>query len=372
MCAALVHRDVTDRELVRDLYLQLGDDALFALCERNGITSIAAAALTRSLEDKPARWRHSHTGVKRRVSSYMEQLDLVAGIFAENDIPLIALKNSGIARGIYPFYGECPMGDIDVLVARTDFRKAHSLLIDLGFEFKFRSPLESEDLDKAEQGGGAEYRISSGEENSWFELQWRPVAGRWIRPDQEPDAGELLGRSVAIEGTQARMLSPEDNLLQVALHTAKHSFVRSPGFRLHTDVDRIVRETEIDWHVFLDRVATLEVKTAVYFSLALAHDLLGTPVPQEALTGLRPGQLKVALVTRWLEKVGLFEPESKKWSRIGYVLFVVLLYDDISGLVRSVFPDRAWMQQRYGEKGNLPYLYVRRILDLLLNRTLSD
>jgi len=56
------------------------------------------------------------------------------------------------------------------------------------------------------------------------------VAGRWIRPDQEPGAEELLARSISIPGSAARLLAPEDNLLQIALHTAKHSYVRAPGF----------------------------------------------------------------------------------------------------------------------------------------------
>ena len=55
------------------------------------------------------------------------------------------------------------------------------------------------------------------------------------------DGDDLIDRSQQIEGTSLRILSPEDNLLQVCLHTAKHSYVRSPGFRLHLDVDQLFR-----------------------------------------------------------------------------------------------------------------------------------
>ena len=51
------------------------------------------------------------------------------------------------------------MGDIDVLVRKSDFRKGHSILVDHGYTLKFRSPLEEENLEKAEQGGGAEYAV---------------------------------------------------------------------------------------------------------------------------------------------------------------------------------------------------------------------
>jgi len=268
------------------------------------------------------------------------------------------------------------MGDIDVLVRRSDFRKAHELLIANGYKMKFRSPLEAENLEMAERHGGAEYSVDlpSGE-HLWFELQWRPVAGRWIRPDQEPDADELMARSVEIEGSSVRMLSPEDNLLQVSLHTAKHSYVRAPGFRLHTDVDRIVRSSDIDWQLFVERIQQLQVKTAVFFSLALAHDLLGTPIPQDVFNALQPTHWKTWLISRWLQKVGLFDPDEKKWGRVGYVVFVSLLYDNWRSLLRGVFPDRKWMFQHYGVNNNLlllPFLHVHRLFDLLWKRTLAN
>ena len=95
-------------------------------------------------------------------------------------------------------------------------------------------------------------------ERLWWELQWRPVSGRWIRPDQEPDSAGLVDRSRPMEGTRARLLSPVDNLLQVALHLAKHSYVRAPGLRLHTDVDRVVRRQPIDWEAFAAELRSMD------------------------------------------------------------------------------------------------------------------
>ena len=84
------------------------------------------------------------------------------------------------------------------------------------------------------------------------------------------------------------------------------AWVRAPGFRLHTDVDRIVRTCEIDWDRFLEMVHSLQVKTAVYLSLALANDLLRTPIPTHVLENIAPPQWKVRLMVHWLLRVGLF------------------------------------------------------------------
>ncbi|MCP4367926.1 MAG: nucleotidyltransferase family protein, partial [Deltaproteobacteria bacterium] len=250
----------------------------------------------------PTPWRKVYEETDARISSYLVKLDKVAHILAQHNIPLVALKNSGIARGIYPYPGAVPMGDVDVLVEKRYFRQAHQLLLDMGFQFEFRSNLEEEDLDEAEEGGGAEYwKILPDGEKLWFELQWRPVAGRWIRPDQEPSVTELMSRSLPIEGTDVRLLSPEDNLLQVCLHTAKHSYVRAPGFRLHLDVERIVHAyPDLDWGLFVRRVQALQVKTAAYFSLAIPKELFDTPIPNDVLVQLRPSPFKEKTITRMI------------------------------------------------------------------------
>ena len=248
------------------------------------------------------------------------------------------------------------------MINKAQYSIAEALLIDNGYVFGDRNTMER-----------AFYKELPSGEPLWFELLVRSVDGRWIRPDQEPSTNEIMARSVEIEKTSVRILSPEDNLLQVALHTAKHSFVRAPGFRLHTDVDRIVRSTEIDWQIFVGRVKKLQVKTAVFFSLALAHDLLSTPIPQKVLNDIRPNQWKVRLMTYWLQKVGLFDPDGKKWGRVGYVLFVSLLYDDFGGLLRGVFPSREHMLEHYGTNNMLvlPLLYFHRLFNLLWKRVLG-
>jgi len=371
----LTHHDYLDCDAIRLLYQSVGDKKLFELCEHNKIGSIAADALIRCCgrEKIATHWLKVYEDVDNRTSQYMVELEKAATMLASKNIPLVALKNSGITKALYPYHGACPMGDIDVLVRKTDFRRAHNILVENGFTFKFRSPLEEENLDKAEQGGGSEYAVTLPNGNLlWFELQWRPVAGRWIRPDQEPRVDELMSQSVQVEGSNVRLLSPEDNLLQVALHTAKHTFVRAPGFRLHTDVDRIVRASDIDWDLFTGKVIALQVKTAVFFSLAFAHDLLGTPVPLGVLNRIKPSFWKKRLMMKWLQRVGLFDPDGKKWGRIGYIIFVSLLYDDIKGFWCGIVPSSRWMREKYGFKSSwmLPIYYLRRWGSLITRRTL--
>ena len=376
LAEAICHREFLDIVKLSALFNSIGEKECFDLCEQNKITPIAFDSLSHCTDiTLPKRWKESHRLLEIRIKEYMSELDKVSQLLHEENIKLVALKNSGIARCLYPYPGSSPMGDLDVLVEKKDFRKAHSKLNNHGYVLKFRSPLEEDNLDSAERGGGAEYsaNLESGH-HLWFELQWRPVAGRWIRPDQEPTAEELLERSTTIEGSKTRILSPEDNLLQVCLHTAKHTYVRAPGFRLHTDVDRIVRSQTIDWTKFTQLVENLQVKTAVFFSLAFANDLLRTPIPENVMETISPNTLKRFLMTKWLQKVGLFFPDEKKWGRIGYVIFVSFIYDDFKGFLKGIFPTAEVMREKYDNTPSkskpIILLYIYRLFDILKNRVL--
>ena len=367
---AISHKSSLNHKRLVYLYHLLGDHSAFLLAEQNSITCIVAQSLIWSNLTIGSRWLDRLASNESLISEFMCELDSVADLFAANDIPLIALKNSGIARGIYPNYGCSPMGDLDVLITQDNFIRAHKLLFENDYHFVYRSDHEIASLEYALETGGSEYRkiLPSGSV-LWFELQCRSVSGRWIRPHQEPKSEELFARSLKVRGSHVRILSPVDNLIQVCLHTAKHSYVRSPGFRLHTDVDRIVRGCSIDWQLFLQRVYSLNVKTATFFSLILASDLLGTPVPQSVLRSLRPNILKLLIIRSWLLKVGLFDPNSRKWNRFTFPVFVAFLYDDLSSLFASLFPSKDWLQRRF-RSSFLPLNYLKYISNILFVRSM--
>ena len=369
----ICHESSLDKDKLSKLFHLIGEESSYELCQTNGITSIAYYSLIQCEGiEMPRRWSEAFEKVEQRVSEYMQELDRAAGLLSDHGIALVALKNSGIARAIYPVCGASPMGDLDVLVDKKDFRKAHGILLGNGYDMRFRSPLESENIDSAERNGGAEYSVHLTSGNHlWFELQWRPIAGRWIRVEQEPRSTDLIERSKSIPGSKVKILAPEDNLMQVALHTAKHTYVRAPGFRLHTDVDRIVRATSINWTEFSAEAKRLKVKTAVHLSLYLANTLLRTPVPQAVLDATAPSKLKKTVLIKWLLKVGLFYPNEKKWSRLGYIAFVALLYDDFFGLMNGIFPPLTYIKIAAAkEKKSVLRFYYDRIIDLVKNRVI--
>lgn len=358
----------------RELYDKIGDARLWEIAKREHMEGIVGHALERASIPSSQRWKDAHAEVEATIREYMAVMDTVAAKLAGEGIPMVALKNAGIARAIYPCLGCCPMGDLDLLVRRSDFVRAHEVMLADGFHFEFRSALETAQIEHAIRGGGTEYSktLHSGRK-LWVEVQWRPVAGRWIRPDQEPSADELIERSLTVAGTHVRILCAEDNLLQVALHTAKHSYLRAPGFRLHSDVDRIVRLQDVNWPRYVNSVKRLKVVTATYFSLRLGRDLLGTPIPGPWLDSVSASRFKQTVLIRWIRSAGLFGPDDRKFGRFGYILFVACLYDSLTDLARSMFPSTDWMMEHYHIRTPLvlPWFYVQRLVSLATKRVLQ-
>ena len=341
------NHDLQDSEDIKARFCRVDPVAFFQLCHEHELDGVVGAyALSLGLE-LPEVWQKEYDRQLQHLSFLKEKAAAISKIMDDNGISMVILKNGGIMMGLVDNAAKCPMEDIDSLVRKQDFHKAHEILIQNGFVFKFRSEYEAEKLEEAYRDGSTEYYIiTPAGEKMWFELAWRAVAGRWIRPDLEPDTDGFMARSKYAGNTKARILSPEDNLLQVCIHTAKHSYVRAPGLRLHMDVDRIVAHENIDWNVFLKAVKATHVKTSTYLSLYIPTVLFGTQVPQYVLTALKPRNEEKLL--RMLGKAGLPHPKAPKFGKVSFLLFQTSLYDSILDVFRVLYPGKEWMNERYG------------------------
>lgn len=312
-------------------------------------------------------WKKEMDETRARLGFLFAKVEELGEDLKEHGIPLILLKNGGIAIDIMDDLAECPMGDIDMLCRKSDFHKAHEIILKHGFQFKFRSIYEFENLDEAFADGSTEYSIQNGEETAWVELAWRPVAGRWIRKDKEPKADALVEASHKAKRSVNHVLSNEDNLLQVSCHTAKHSYVRAPGYRLHLDVDRIVSNNEIDWDLFIKKVNEVHSRVAVYFSLYLAQEILGTKIPARVLDALRPSKSKERSIMNMLLKANLMHPHGCKFSKLGFLRFQTALYDSFGDFLAVLFPPSADLKLKYKYKNCFltPYYWCWYVLDMV-------
>lgn len=358
----------TEEEInsIKERFLQIDKKTFFDLCHDHELDGVVGSFAINHQMDLIDEWLLEYNRQKEHLAFLKEKAKEICEIMDKNGIPMVVLKNGGIMMDMIEDTAKCPMEDIDSLIRKKDFYAAHNILTKNGFTFKFRSEHEFEQLDRAFRDGSTEYYIVTPKgEKMWFELAWRAVAGRWIRPDLEPDTNEFIDDSYCAPGTQVHVLAPEDNLLQVCIHTAKHSYVRAPGLRLHLDVERIVAHKDINWEVFLKKVKKAHVKTSTYFSLYIPSVIFDTPVPQWVLNELKP---KNAMkIEKQLKKAGLLHPMERKFSKLEFLKFQTSLYDSVFDMFKVLYPGKTKMYEMYNYKNPLltPYYIFMRGLDLV-------
>ncbi len=358
----------TDEEIteIKDRFNKIDKDKLTDIAVEHELHGVAGYFALQNNLTLPERWQELYNKEKNRLGFLKSKSREICTIMKNADIPMVILKNGGIMQDIMPEAIQCPMEDIDSLISKRDFYKAHEILVKNGFIFKFRSEYEAAKLDDAFRDGSTEYYILTPDgEKMWFELAWRAVAGRWIRPDLEPDTDLFMKNSHYASNTDVRVLSPEDNLLQVCIHTAKHSYVRAPGLRLHLDVDRIVSKLSIDWNLFIKKVNETHVRTSTYLSLYIPSVIFGTKVPEWVLNELKPKNANKLL--NMLSEAGLPHPQKPKFNKFQFLLFQTGLYDSIGDMLRVIYPNKEWMKERYNCKNGMQIFKstIIRILDLV-------
>lgn len=338
---AIKERENDETDLILFLMERIGNEECLSLLRENEILSFGLGLEDHFQFSAFPEFEAEAWAITENTKSLLRILRLTCKVLSAHSIPVIALKNTGLAAA----YDEIPawafpMGDIDLWIPKESMFLAHTALVEKGFVLKER--FGDKGFDDQLADGGLEYSFEFEGKCYWVEIQWRPVAGKIIDQAQEQSFQLCLSRSKFLPDYGCHFLSPEDNLLQVCLHTAKHSYVRAPGFRLHTDVDRIVRRERIVWEVFFAGVERSNAFMSVYISLLLANILLDTPIPEWVLAKIKRkiNKAKIISILLILKKVGLFFPKDKKFNRPLYGFFIYLhsrsLFDFISKIVGQI------------------------------------
>lgn len=232
-------------------------------------------------------------------------------VLAAGEVPVIALKGAAFLDTLYAL-GERSMSDIDILIPAHLRALAHRELVAAGFcplppprhrryshqhhynwAYRYLSVCIEVHVDLAQPG---RYRIDLG--------------GLWDR-----------SRLITTTSRSVRTLGPEDTLLYLTIHQAKHWL--EPGTNDDRDLCRIIDCWHPDWDVVIARAHAWGARSTVAWSLWQAAGR-GVPIPDPVLDALALG--------RW-RRVGLgvltrHRPTRWPWLRRGYQLATVAATTD--------------------------------------------
>lgn len=211
-------------------------------------------------------------------------------------IKAVPYKGPMLAETAYGDVALRNFGDMDFLIAPGDFLCAKEALAEIGY-WPSKKFTPAEERFWLRRG----YECSfDGEAGKYLvELQWRFLPQIYA---VDLRTEELLDRAreALLAGKPVLTLSPEDTLLVLCLHAAKHLWMRLIWV---CDIAETMRTQSIDYEVVAARAQTLGVARVLGVSLWLANRLLGSAVPKvaeeiaarDSATGIIVGEIAARL-----------------------------------------------------------------------------
>jgi len=265
---------------------------LVALADRHGVSSLFNQALQTFQDQVPA--DQIHVLADRYQSNIHKSLFLarelirILDCFDSRSLEVMPYKGVTLAETMYGDMALRHSGDIDLLIRPTDVKRAQAALHDLGYTPQLSLSPQQEN---AYLSSGYECAFDSDRGRNLLELQWA-LQPRFYAVDVAMD--ELFKRAVfaTVAGRRMKTLSPEDMMLVLSVHAAKHVWGRLIWL---CDIAQVIRRSKLDWNWIETRAGELGVLRIVQITLLLAHQLLKADLPAPVTKNLSSDPATVAL-----------------------------------------------------------------------------
>ena len=173
------------------------------------------------------------------------------------------------------YYGDMALrqsGDMDFFVRRHDVARIQSAIRQLGYTLRVPVP---EDAAEDYIASGYECAFESPAGRNLLELQWA-LEPRFYAVDFDMDGLFQRAVNVTVAGRRVKTPSPEDLLLVLSVHAAKHVWGRLIWL---CDIAQILKLGKLNWDWVQAHARTFGIERILHVTLLLANHLLATAIP---------------------------------------------------------------------------------------------
>jgi hypothetical protein len=211
-----------------------------------------------------------HSNVRKNLMMTGE-LVKVMKLLEDNGVNAITYKGPVLAQMAYGNVGYREFGDLDILVDKSDALKAKNLMFSQGYELLTPIKISDADFMKLE----AEYIFINKKLGSKIEINWN-FEGNFFSFKGDPSC--LFDNQIKynINDFEFLSFSPENKLLMLSIHAAKHDWTRLSWIM---DIVEFVNKQSINWEDTLKKADKLGIKKILLITLYLAHDLWDLELP---------------------------------------------------------------------------------------------
>jgi hypothetical protein len=251
-------------------------ETVLRLADDHGVSALLYQNLSRAGDAVPSRVKAELR--QRYEKNVHKSLFLARELFRILDcldglgVEVICYK--GIAQSEV-YYGDMALrhsGDMDLFVRARDVRRIKEAVGVLGYTPRVEIP---EDAEADYIASGYEYTFDSPLGKNLLELQWA-LQPRFYAVDFDMEGMFERAVQADVAGRPVKMPSPEDLLLVLSIHAAKHVWGRLIWLR---DVAQILNREQLDWKSVQFAARELGVQRILNITFLLLQRFLGANTP---------------------------------------------------------------------------------------------
>jgi hypothetical protein len=279
---ALARAELSSERIVRVVGWDLAalDWAEFVrLAAHHGVLPLVTRNLIAHRGDLPVEMerslRASYDENLRHSLWFAAELGRIVRHFESRRLQVVPYKGPVLAQSAYGDPGMRSFSDLDLLISPANFEPGKQALAEIGYR-----PSESipSAVERLWLRTGYERSFDGAAAKNLVELQWA-LLPRFYGIDF--DIRGLLARAdrVVVGGCEMSCLSPEDSLLALCLHGAKHLWTRLIWL---ADISETLRKPSIDHTLLVARARAAGILRILGISFWLARNVLDAELPRLA------------------------------------------------------------------------------------------
>lgn len=244
---------------------------------------------------------------KRNLALASETLRLLDALETQG-VPAIAFKGCLLSAAAYGSIAARKAGDIDLLVRKSDVRRAAEILAGCGYDpFRKRTPAELRGLLALD----CEWELINRERHIGLDLHWEfngknsglfmPIQQIWSRQ-----------QTMKFFGRKVRCLCREDLIFMLCLHATKHHL---QTLEWTYTIAQVVNQSEgIDWEIILQEAESSKATRLLNLGLLMADEIYGLSLPEKVCRQIQSDATGHELAERalkWMLRGANYLPEPK-------------------------------------------------------------
>jgi hypothetical protein len=244
-------------------------------------------------------------------------------VFSQAGVCLLPIKGIALLEDLYKNKYLRPMTDIDLLVKEEDLPKAEEIFCDLGYRKELYGL--KEEYWRKKQCHISFYKRED-RKAPFVELHWSLDFKRGSR-NILPELWSRI-REINVDGMLIKLLSPEDTLFSLALHSRRLG--RTLCLKNVYDAILLLNKHALhfDWDYVLDESKRGKMCTTIFFLLSQVKFLLNADIPEMVWKKLNIPFWKKKLIHQFIERNTYVDSSSSKGKNL-YLKSHFLLYDNL-------------------------------------------